>query len=62
MLCFLIVQKNHDRMGMLVVELYWQHAPETCRNFAELARRGYYNGKKKRKFSIKTLEIPKTAN
>ncbi len=31
-------------MGMLVVELYWQHAPETCRNFAELARRGYYNG------------------
>jgi peptidyl-prolyl cis-trans isomerase-like 1 len=31
-------------MGPIVVELYWQHAPETCRNFAELARRGYYNG------------------
>ena len=27
------------------MELYWKHAPETCRNFAELARRGYYNGK-----------------
>merc|ERR1719440_528998 len=26
------------------VELYWKHAPQTCRNFAELARRGYYNG------------------
>jgi len=31
-------------MGTLVIELYWQQAPETCRNFAELARRGYYNG------------------
>ena len=33
-------------MGELVVELYWKHAPMTCRNFAELARRGYYNGTK----------------
>ena len=32
-------------MGTIVIELYWQHAPETCRNFAELARRGYFNGK-----------------
>ena len=32
------------RMGTLVVELYWKHAPNTCRNFAELSRRGYYNG------------------
>lgn len=31
-------------MGIMIVELYWLHAPETCRNFAELARRGYYNG------------------
>ena len=31
-------------MGPIVIELYWQHAPDTCRNFAELARRGYYNG------------------
>ena len=31
-------------MGPIEIELYWQHAPETCRNFAELARRGYYNG------------------
>merc|ERR1719282_1916195 len=30
-------------LGELVVELYWKHAPMTCRNFAELARRGYYN-------------------
>ncbi len=33
-------------MGPIVIELYWQHAPETCRNFAELARRGYYNNVK----------------
>ncbi len=31
-------------MGPIIVELYWLHAPDTCRNFAELARRGYYNG------------------
>jgi peptidyl-prolyl cis-trans isomerase-like 1 len=31
-------------MGIIIIELYWQHAPETCRNFAELAQRGYYNG------------------
>lgn len=34
------------RMGDFVIELYWKHAPNTCRNFAELARRGYYNGVK----------------
>ena len=34
------------RMGQIVCELYWSHAPNTCRNFAELARRGYYNGVK----------------
>ena len=33
-------------MGEVVIELYWNHAPMTCRNFAELARRGYYNGTK----------------
>jgi len=33
-------------MGELVVELYWKHAPKTCRNFAELARRGYFNNTK----------------
>lgn len=33
-------------MGDFVIELYWRHAPNTCRNFAELARRGYYNGVK----------------
>ncbi|KAH8317192.1 hypothetical protein KR074_001075 [Drosophila pseudoananassae] len=30
-------------MGEITVELYWKHAPNTCRNFAELSRRGYYN-------------------
>lgn len=30
-------------MGDISIELYWKHAPNTCRNFAELARRGYYN-------------------
>lgn len=33
-------------MGDIIVELYWQHAPNTCRNFAELARRKYYDGVK----------------
>ncbi|KAK5976362.1 Peptidyl-prolyl cis-trans isomerase, partial [Trichostrongylus colubriformis] len=31
-------------MGKICLELYWDHAPKTCRNFSELARRGYYNG------------------
>ena len=35
----------HDQ-GSIVVELYWMHAPRTCRNFAELAQRGYYDNTK----------------
>jgi len=31
-------------LGAFTLELYWDHAPKTCKNFAELARRGYYNG------------------
>ncbi|KZS89981.1 hypothetical protein SISNIDRAFT_458305 [Sistotremastrum niveocremeum HHB9708] len=31
-------------LGEVQLELYWQHAPKTCKNFSELARRGYYNG------------------
>ncbi|KAL9715377.1 Peptidyl-prolyl cis-trans isomerase-like 1 [Leucoagaricus gongylophorus] len=31
-------------LGVVKVELYWNHAPKTCRNFAELANNGYYNG------------------
>ncbi|KAM7205286.1 Cyclophilin-like domain containing protein [Rhypophila sp. PSN 637] len=31
-------------MGTIVVELYYQHAPRTCNNFATLAQRGYYDG------------------
>ncbi|ESP01154.1 hypothetical protein LOTGIDRAFT_139948 [Lottia gigantea] len=33
-------------MGKIIVELYWKHAANTCRNFAELSRRGYYDGVK----------------
>ncbi|TEB32687.1 hypothetical protein FA13DRAFT_1731181 [Coprinellus micaceus] len=31
-------------MGDIQLELYWNHAPKTCKNFLELAKRGYYNG------------------
>ncbi|KAF5313502.1 hypothetical protein D9611_008541 [Ephemerocybe angulata] len=31
-------------MGDIQLELYWNHAPKTCKNFVELAKRGYYNG------------------
>jgi len=31
-------------MGDIDVELYWNHAPRTCENFFELAKRGYYDG------------------
>ncbi|KAJ3552804.1 hypothetical protein NM688_g3963 [Phlebia brevispora] len=31
-------------LGDIQLELYWDHAPRTCKNFVELARRGYYNG------------------
>ncbi|KAG1782369.1 cyclophilin-like domain-containing protein [Suillus placidus] len=31
-------------LGDVQLELYWNHAPRTCQNFAELAKRGYYNG------------------
>ncbi|OMJ14148.1 Peptidyl-prolyl cis-trans isomerase-like 1 [Smittium culicis] len=30
-------------MGSISFELYWNEAPRTCRNFYELAKRGYYN-------------------
>ena len=30
--------------GTITLELYTSHAPRACRNFAELARRGYYDG------------------
>lgn len=30
-------------MGEIEIELYWDHAPKTCKNFLELSRRGYYN-------------------
>ncbi|KAK4461361.1 cyclophilin-like domain-containing protein [Cladorrhinum samala] len=30
-------------MGTIIVELYHEHAPKTCKNFAALAERGYYS-------------------
>jgi peptidyl-prolyl cis-trans isomerase-like 1 len=29
--------------GSIVLELYYNHAPKTCKNFSTLAQRGYYN-------------------
>ncbi|KAI0005922.1 cyclophilin-like protein [Russula compacta] len=31
-------------LGNIQLELYWDHAPRTCENFVQLAKRGYYNG------------------
>ncbi|KAL9085907.1 MAG: hypothetical protein Q9165_007390 [Trypethelium subeluteriae] len=31
-------------MGTIIIELYNDHAPKTCKNFATLAQRGFYNG------------------
>ena len=33
----------YTSMGEVEVELYWKHAPRTCKNFYELAKRGYYD-------------------
>ncbi|KAF9608337.1 hypothetical protein IFM89_009272 [Coptis chinensis] len=33
-------------MGPFTIELYYKHAPRTCRNFIELSRRGYYDNVK----------------
>ena len=38
-------------MGSFTLELYTRHAPKTCQNFVELARRGYYDGTVVRFFS-----------
>lgn len=29
--------------GLSVLQMYYKHAPKTCRNFVELSRRGYYD-------------------
>ncbi|CAA6660643.1 unnamed protein product [Spirodela intermedia] len=29
--------------GFTLLQMYYKHAPKTCRNFLELARRGYYD-------------------
>ena len=34
----------HTTHGDVTVELYYKHAPRTCENFFELAKRGYYDG------------------
>lgn len=30
-------------MGDIVIELYWKHAPKTCKNFYELSKSAYYD-------------------
>lgn len=30
-------------MGSITLELYYDHAPKTCKNFETLISRGYYN-------------------
>ncbi|CAO3614697.1 unnamed protein product [Cunninghamella echinulata] len=36
--------RNKNINGPIEIELYWNHAPKTCKNFYELAKRGYYDG------------------
>ncbi len=36
--------EDPKKQGTILVELYPQHAPRTCQNFATLASRGYYDG------------------
>ena len=43
-------------IGTIVVELYVKHAPRTCKNFRELARRGYYNNTVVRSQSFACLQ------
>ncbi|XP_029654466.1 peptidyl-prolyl cis-trans isomerase ppi1-like [Octopus sinensis] len=31
-------------LGKITFELYWDYAKNTCRNFAQLSKIGYYNG------------------
>ena len=33
----------YTSLGDFEVELYWDHAPKTCHNFYELAKKGYYD-------------------
>lgn len=35
---------TNSLQGPITVELYNDHAPKTCKNFATLSERGYYNG------------------
>ncbi|KAI5810024.1 peptidyl-prolyl cis-trans isomerase ppi1 [Peziza echinospora] len=37
------IVKLETSMGDIELELYNDHAPKTCRNFATLVERGYYN-------------------
>lgn len=31
-------------LGPIIIELYFNHAPKTCKNFLELSKSGYYSG------------------
>ena len=30
-------------VGEITFELYWKHAPNACKNFYELSKKGYYD-------------------
>lgn len=34
----------HLGVGFNTCQMYYKHAPKTCRNFIELSRKGYYDG------------------
>ncbi|KAG0645213.1 Peptidyl-prolyl cis-trans isomerase 1 [Hyphodiscus hymeniophilus] len=43
LLCSNFSDADLDSQGTIVVELYHDHAPRTCKNFETLTRRGYYD-------------------
>ena len=42
-------------IGSITVELYYKQAPKACRNFIELARKGYYNNVVVRALGLRTV-------
>ena len=44
-------------MGSFTVELYHQHAPNTCKNFESLAAKGYYDGTIVSMYVVKSIGV-----
>ena len=38
------IAKIHTPKGVMTVEFYWEDAPNTAKNFVDLAEKGFYNG------------------